>query len=496
VNTSRLSLSAGGVVVDLGDHLDRHPSGGAAVLDDGLDGLGLPPVSPRFFDGAGDGSTYRGTRVQPRDVTLPVLLTAPDRRALRERVSALATVLSPAHAPAVLTYTEPDGTEWTTAVVRTASGSPVTDGETHYALEITLRAPDPYWIREQAASKTIESGGAGRGLLRPGGSLSALRLASGQVIGEAVIENPGDAPAYPVVTLTGPATSYELTSPSGERISWSGSLAEGERRVFDHHAGTLVDGDGVNRYAELGASPRFWAIPPGVLSAHVDVTGSSVGSVVPVDPPLRTNLIPDPRLTDQAAWAPGPGGVLSAADDEEGLLLSAVGGATATARPVGDWHAGAGQRVAARLTVHNPGPTPFEASLRVDAVGTSEPLEALGGTGRVPVPAGTSVVLAVIGTLRTGPVRLAPVVELTTPAAHPEGAGPAGVLREAVLLVGDGAPATLPVPYFDGGTAATQGRAYAWSDAPHASASVERATAIVGRTSVSVAWKPRRWFML
>jgi hypothetical protein len=500
VNRSRLTLSAAGVVVDLGDHLDRHPSGGAAVLDDGIEGLGLPPVAPRFFDGAGDGSTYRGARVQPRDVTLPVLITAADRAALRERVSALATVLSPAHAPATLTYTEPDGTEWTTEVVRTGSGEPVTDGETSYAISVQLRAPDPYWTRERAAAQTIESAGAGRGLLRPGGSLTELRLASGQVMGSAVIENPGDAPAYPTVTLNGPATSFVFTSPSGEALTWSGDLAEGERRIFDHRAGTVVDAEGANRYAELGAAPRFWAVPPGVQSATVDVQGSSVGSVVVLDPPLRTNAVTDPRFTRPDRWEVLPAEVaVTAAPD--GLRLT-VGADLPSAEiaPVGPAAAGwplvGGARAAARLVVHNLGDRELPVRLRLTfsapAAADLPDMEVLGES--VLLEPGAEVVLEVIGAQPATGTHVLP--SLVAGSGTGLVAGDAVALRDVALLLDDDAPATGPVAYFDGDTSPTTDRAYAWSGQPDASTSVERATAIVGRTSVSVAWKPRRWFML
>ncbi|QZN86607.1 phage tail domain-containing protein [Cellulomonas sp. C5510] len=507
MNTSRLTLSGGGVVVDLSDHLDRHPSGGTAVLDDGLDGLGLPPVSPRFFDGAGDGSTYRGARVQPRDITLPVLITATGRNLLRERVSALATVLSPVHAPARLTYTEPDGTAWTADVVRTGSGAPVTDGVSHYAVDLGLRSADPYWTRENAASHTIESAGAGRGLLRPGASLSALRLASGQVIGDAVIENPGDAPAYPVVTLTGPATQFELTSPTGERLLWSGTLEEGERRVFDHLAGTVVDDSGTNCYAELGAAPRFWAIPPGVQTAHVDVAGSSVGRVVPVDPPLRTNLVPDPRARSLSSWVAGAGAELDLGDGVVRMTATAGTGATARLRRAPDapderWEVSDGDQVAVRVAVANPGEGDLVVRLRTTAtLPDGSPASSAPGTPavdvRVALPAGAHAVLEGVGTHRSDDAtHLAVEVAVLGPADSAPAPGDAVTLGQPALLLGPGAPTALPVPYFDGATAASSGRVYAWAGTPDSSPSVERATAVVGRTSVSVAWKPRRWFML
>ncbi|WP_144722244.1 phage tail domain-containing protein [Cellulosimicrobium sp. TH-20] len=316
VNLSRLTLSGGGAVVDLNDHLDTLAPTGAAALD-GLDGFGLPPVSPRFFEGAGDGATYRGTRVLPRDVSLPILFTADSRAELRERVSALATVLAPENAPALLTYTEPDGAAWTIEVVRTGSGSALTDHETYYGVTVALRAPDPFWTAVTAVTRPIRPGGAGRGLLRPGGSLTKLRVASGQVLGEVVVENPGDAPAYPITTLQGPATAFTLRSARGETLQWEGDLGPDERRVFDHRASTLVDENGVNRYDELQPAPRFWAVPPGVQTATVEVLGSAIGTPTPTGEPLRTNLVINPKPETAAGWRQSTGEVMRPVTDEE-----------------------------------------------------------------------------------------------------------------------------------------------------------------------------------
>jgi hypothetical protein len=285
VSTARLSLAAGGVTLGLDDYLVRSPLGGAAVLDndDGLTGLDLPPQSPRFFVGSGDGQTYRGSRVTGRDIPLSVMLTATDYPSLKVRASTLARILDPRNAPATLTYAEPDGTAWDIRVVRSDSKRTGTDRETWLTLDLTLTAAgDPLWTREAPSTLVVRAAGAGRGLLRPGGSLSELRLASGQVIGTVNIENDGDAEVKPVTILHGPATTLSLISPAGETISWEGSLDIGEVRIFDHAAGTVTDAAGTNCYPELGPAPRFWAIPPGlsVATANAEGTDAANSSVV------------------------------------------------------------------------------------------------------------------------------------------------------------------------------------------------------------------------
>ena len=280
VTRPRLSLEGGGLTISLDDYLDRSVLGGLTATE-GLAGFGLPDVEVQWFEGAGDGATYRGSRQQPREIPLPLLISGPDRLAVRDRLSALATAL--ATPPATLRFTEPDGTSWKTSVVRIKGGDFTwgkdTDGETFVKIpDLVLRAGDPFWTRESATVQIVKPGGAGRGLLQGAVSLSALRLASGQVIGDVTIENPGDAQAYPVTVVTGPGTSLYLTSPLGEVLTWSGVMTAGQRRVFDHKAGTVVDETGANRYAELGPAPRFWAVPPGTQTAHVSYEGTALDS--------------------------------------------------------------------------------------------------------------------------------------------------------------------------------------------------------------------------
>ena len=236
VTQTRLTLEGGGLALSLDDYLNPNSTGGITALE-GLAGFGLPATSVQWFEGAGDGSSYRGARQQNRAITLPIMVSGPDRQAVREAFSRLATVLSPEFAPARLRFTEPDGDAWVLAVVRTGGGDfswgVDTDGDTYLQTVLTLEAGDPYWTREAASVQIVRAGGAGRGLLKGVTPLSSLRLASGQVIGDVLIENPGDAPAYPLITVKGPGTALTLTSPTGEVLRWRGSMTLGESRILE-----------------------------------------------------------------------------------------------------------------------------------------------------------------------------------------------------------------------------------------------------------------------
>lgn len=242
----------------------------------GVSGLGLPPVSVQWLDGAGDGAVYRGRRVLPRDIDIPLDILGRDRNHLKQILVRLAKVLA---GPATLRLVEDDDTDWHTEVVRVGGGEYLygqdTTGNRDVQMVITLRAGDPYWTSSRASTAVV--GGSLGGGSFVGGFMS-MPVASSQAIGEITLENTGDALAYPVWTVVGPGDNFLATSPTGQRLKWEGSLDQGEILTIDTRKGTVVDQSGANRYTELDVAPRFWSIEPGVSTAEaslLNVTGSS-----------------------------------------------------------------------------------------------------------------------------------------------------------------------------------------------------------------------------
>jgi hypothetical protein len=238
-------------------------------------GLGLPPVSVQWLEGAGDGAIYRGRRVLPRDIDLPLDVVGRDRRHLQELTSRLALMLA---GECTLALVEEDGTRWTTQVHRVGGGDYVygddTTGERDLQTVITVRAADPFFTSSAMSSASV-GGDSAPGFLS---SLASMPVASSQAIGEITLVNTGNAPAYPVWEITGPGRDFTAASSHGETLHWTGVLTAGERLIVDTRAGTVVDHTGANRYGELAAAPRLWAIPPGTstaIASLLDVTSAS-----------------------------------------------------------------------------------------------------------------------------------------------------------------------------------------------------------------------------
>lgn len=113
---------------------------------------------------------------------------------------------------------------------------------------------------------------------------------------ETSFNNTGDAKAFPIWKITGPATSIETTSPFGRKWKWTGTLGNEDYLIVDHSKGTVTDQAGVNRYDGLAPAPVFWWIPPGESKGRLAVLGSSKGTLIgDTKALLATNLITNPR---------------------------------------------------------------------------------------------------------------------------------------------------------------------------------------------------------
>lgn len=269
-----LMLRSATDTIDLNEVLTR---GKGVQATAGAFGLGLPPVSVQWLEGAGDGGVYRGKRVLSRDIDLPLWFQADSRRDLQGLLTRFARVMA---GEMTLSLTDDDGSTWAATVHRVGGGDYTygtdTVGERTFRTVVTLRAGDPYWVSTKPIKqvvKTVE----GVGLLP---ELTKLQLSSGQTFGTILLDNPGDAPAYPIWTITGPGTNFKAVSPSGEVFEWVGSLNAGESLTIDAARGTVVDEAGVSRYADFAAAPRLWRIPPGTNEATVSIDSSVAGTEI------------------------------------------------------------------------------------------------------------------------------------------------------------------------------------------------------------------------
>lgn len=274
--TARLILESPRGTIDL-DGVAR--TGRGVQVQAGVTGLGLPSRDVQYMQGAGHGAVFRSMRVLARDIDLPLHFEGTDRQDLKNLLHEFARVVSGA---CTLRLVEDDVVgSWAVQVHLVGGGDYSygndTVGHTDLQTVVTLRAGDPFWERSYDEIASITTSANRSGLLN--GSLANLNLSPGQAVGTVELFNEGDADSYPVWHLYGPGSNFVAVDPTtGRELRWTGTLQAGERLTIDTRLGTVKDGTGASRYAELAEAPHFWRIPPGSNVTHVGMDGTSAES--------------------------------------------------------------------------------------------------------------------------------------------------------------------------------------------------------------------------
>ena len=288
-----------GQIVDLYPWLNPINRNGLEALA-GIEGFGLPPTTARWFNGAGEGSRYRGSRTERRPVILPLYVYAEDRAGLNDQVSNLARVLDYGKGESQLIIGTPDQNEWMLRVVRVGGGDwkrkTDSDDRTYFKTTIQLEAGAPFWQRITPEQFDVKIDTSSPKLLP---YLARLQLGSGTAFGERTVTNPGDAPAWPFWTIQGPTTQVQAIGANGETVVWDDTLSSGETLYMDFRNSLVYDQRGPvagNRYDGLAPAPRFWSIAPGTSVVTVAARDASEGQQDGDTVTGRTSI--------NAQWAP------------------------------------------------------------------------------------------------------------------------------------------------------------------------------------------------
>lgn len=237
----------------------------AAVLTSGVGievmnatGLGLPAIAGNWQEGAGNGSTRRGSRILARDIDLTLHIKGSTHADLKSRLASLSKFLG--YSDLKLQIIDEESATWQIPVAWTGGGDYTKDDiDAGHGLDlsISLRAGDPFFISTSSLSSTYSTFGA-----------------------KTWTDTVSDHETFPVWELTGPLTDIQLIGTDSELLQWTGTLADGAKLYIDTQKGTVKDGLGANKYANLGTAPRFWRMPPSGGSFTVTVTGSGANTRV------------------------------------------------------------------------------------------------------------------------------------------------------------------------------------------------------------------------
>jgi hypothetical protein len=248
-------------------------------------GFGMPGVSLQWFEGAGEGKTFRGGRTLSRVVDMPVKITGTGRDDVLEKYSHLARIMLLENAPVALAL-ELEGEAWWADVVRTGGGDydmgEDSDGTTWLKTIFTVEAGDPYWTRVNSEARVIQPGGLGIPLIGPGQSLVQLLLSNTEGSGSVQFTNTGDVQAWPTWRFLPPFSGF-LMARDGLVLEWAQADVKTTGWIdVDTEAGTITDETGANRYDGLEPAPKFFSIPRGTTDATVILSGATSATRVNV----------------------------------------------------------------------------------------------------------------------------------------------------------------------------------------------------------------------
>lgn len=267
------------------------------TLAEGVSGLGAAAYTLTSDAQPRGGARLRHVQPQPRTIIWPLYVYGADHLQFTERWRALATAFTRTlrrgrdkrRTPGTLTVARPDGTSRSVRVFYSAGfegQSKRGSGIISDAVALALWCEDPYW--EDAEPVTVHrQAGEMADFLVPFPSVS-----SSQVLGETVVDNPGDAVVWPTWTITGPATLIRFTNETtGDAFALNpaavghGPLAAGETVTVQTDPGRVrfQDGtpDGVNWSGALDwPEAVLWGLEPGENHVIFQLDGSGPQSAV------------------------------------------------------------------------------------------------------------------------------------------------------------------------------------------------------------------------
>lgn len=247
----------------------RDGSRGVQIAQGGV--LGLRHAPTEVFKREStfvDGQQMTGWKLKPRPLELPLDVHGLTEEEWFVRDRALSRAFR-VDRPGRLTITDPFGGSRTITARLDGTDDDAMDDDPSAVLGSTvvmsLIADDP-WYYGQPVPYTFKDASPDRGFYPPNGFGPPFYLAPATFTGADTLENVGDAPAWGLLELQGPATGFRVVI--GNRLI-SGftpgfELEAGQTLTLDTHprrsSARLEDGTNVTRYL---TSTQFAAVPDG-----------------------------------------------------------------------------------------------------------------------------------------------------------------------------------------------------------------------------------------
>lgn len=205
-------------------------TGSGYLLVQGAEGLGEAPVSsasaPRVAAG---GSIFRGSRLDERELFLPLLVEGTDEADYLDRLDRLARVTSPLAPGDLVLRVRPVHRETYRELVVHYAGGLDGAGDTYQSdwgvVGLKLKSFEALWSGQpERTTRQVEV--PFKPFLSTTVPFFPVVLADSSVQGRLVVDVRGDAPTWPIWTITPPGSDLLLSMLGGPQFFLSGALTE------------------------------------------------------------------------------------------------------------------------------------------------------------------------------------------------------------------------------------------------------------------------------
>ncbi|MER6809992.1 hypothetical protein ABT299_11995 [Spirillospora sp. NPDC000708] len=267
--------------------LSDWPSG--YLVQPGARGLDMPTFKAYEDESPGiHGNRRRDTKANAREIMIPIAIYADDGRpAFLERKRRLLRDLSPLDGDGrgTLTLTEADGSSRSITAIYASGAEGAEDadsaGRRWITYGLTFMCESPFWLGPEF-TRTFRGVGDDTPFFPSG---VPWVVSDSQVLGTGVkITNPGDVPAFPVWTISGPISAATFTHPAGGSWTLTRNLSAADVAVIDcrERIETAILNGTENLWPNIDEAAVLWPLLRGTNTVDLVVAGSTSATTVKV----------------------------------------------------------------------------------------------------------------------------------------------------------------------------------------------------------------------
>lgn len=266
----------------------EYPLTNDLIVLQGKQGFYMPPIthieeSVPFQAG----SRHRETKVEPRDVDVPLLIKAKDPATLRKKVRSCLRMFNPFY-NGTIKLLAPDGTN-RELMCRYSSGMEGNENQDvkgwyWQKLILVFRAFDPYWYEANTFVETFRTGQPATFF-----PFFPLRLSSSSVFADTTVDNKGDVEAWPEWIITGPGEGIVLRNFSTGEVTAlthpNAKLGAGESIVINTNPRpprekSITKSDGTNWFYTLSDESSLWSLQEGINNIRLEMSNATEASSI------------------------------------------------------------------------------------------------------------------------------------------------------------------------------------------------------------------------